>query len=160
MEAALEYQMTPDELAFREHVAGAVFQAGVDGGRWRLLSVSWPSATLAIGAAPRPSSPNEFFFRFDLTSYPANATACPIDLATGQTLAVEMRPKGEIVGHAFRTDWHEGQALYVPWDRLSIVGHPEWMTKHAGKLWSEEEGILSYLRPTHELLTSEDYLGV
>jgi hypothetical protein len=54
----------------------------------------------------------------------------------------------------------EGRALYVPWDRVAIEGHPEWRTKHAGKLWSEEAGILSYLRPTHELLDSEDYEGV
>jgi len=160
MEAALEHQMTPDELALREHVSGAQFQAGVDAGRWRLLSIEWPTATLAISAAPRPTSPEEFYFRFELVDYPSVATACPIDIATRQTLSAEMRPKGEIVGHAFRTDWHEGQALYVPWDRLSIVGHPDWLTKHAGKLWSEEKGIVSYLAPTHELLNSEDYLGV
>lgn len=160
MEAALEHQMTPDELAFREHVAGAEFQAGIDAGRWRLLTVTWPTATIAVGAAPRPDSPAEFFFRFELTGYPAGATACPIDIKTGQTLPAAMRPKGEIVGHAFRLDWHEGRVLYVPWDRLSIEGHPAWLMKHAGKLWSEEVGILSYLRPTHELLNCEDYFGV
>jgi hypothetical protein len=160
MEAAVEHQMTPDELAFREHVLGAKFQAGVDAGRWRLLDITWPTARLAIGAASRADSPEEFFFRFELTGYPAVATACPIDIATGQTLSAEKRPKGELVGWAFRPDWHEGRALYVPWDRLSIVGHPDWPTKHAGKLWSEGEGIVSYLRHTHELLASEDYLGV
>ncbi len=96
MEAALEHQLTPDELAFREHVCGALFQAGVDAGRWRLLSVDWPAATLAISAAARPGSPDEFFFRFELTGYPSIATACPIDSATGQTLSAEMRPKGEL----------------------------------------------------------------
>lgn len=160
MEAALEPQMTPDELAFCEHVSGAPFQAGVDGGRWRLLYIDWPTATLAISAASRPDSPEEFFFRFELADYPSVATACPIDIATGQTLPAEMRPKGEHVGWAFRTDWQEGQALYVPWDRVAIAGHPEWQTKHAGKLWSEEEGIVTHLRFSHELLNSEDYLGV
>jgi hypothetical protein len=160
MEAALEHQMTPDELAFREHVAGAEFQAGLDAGRWRLLSMTWPTAILAVGAGPRAESPREFFFCFDLTAYPANATACPIDISNGQLLPAGRRPKGEIVGHAFRTDWMEGRALYVPWDRIAIEGHPEWRTRHAGKLWSEEAGILSYLRPTHELLDSEDYEGV
>lgn len=158
--AALEPQMSPDELAFCEHVAGARFQAGVDGDRWRLLSIEWPTAILAISAAPRPNSPPEFFFCFELTGYPSIATACPIDIETGQTLPAEMRPKGEIVGQAFRADWQEGRALYVPWDRISIVGHGDWPTKHARELWSEEEGIVSYLRHTHDLLNSEDYLGV
>ncbi|HEX5592953.1 MAG TPA: hypothetical protein VFX35_06365 [Solirubrobacterales bacterium] len=158
MEAALNHQTAPDELAFCEHVAGAEFQAGVDAGRWRLLEVTWPTATLAISAAARPNSPREFFFCFELSGYPAGATARPIDIATGQTLPAEMRPKGEIVGHAFRTDWLE--ALYVPWDRVAIEGHPEWRIRHARKLWNEDLGILSYLRPTHELLNSEDYRGV
>ncbi|HEX7060290.1 MAG TPA: hypothetical protein VF176_10615 [Solirubrobacterales bacterium] len=160
MEAALKPQMTPDELAFCEHISGPHFQAGVDGGRWRVLTIDWPTAKIAISAEARPNSPEEFFFRFELAGYPSIATACPIDIETGQTLSAEMRPKGDLVGWAFRPDWQEGQALYVPWDRLSIVGHPEWLTKHAGKLWSEEEGIVSYLRHTHELLNSEDYLGV
>jgi hypothetical protein len=160
MEAALQPSISPEELAFAEHIVGARFQSGVDDGRWRLVSTTWPTAILAISAASRANSPAEFFFRFQLDGYPSIATAGPIDPKTNQPLTAEMLPKGEIVGSAFRADWQGGQALYVPWDRLSIVGHEEWRTKHGAKLWNEEEGIVSYLRHTHELINSEDYQGV
>jgi hypothetical protein len=158
--AAFEPQMAPDELAFREHAAAALFQQGVDRGYWRLLTVAWPHVVIAISAAPRPDSPEEFFFRFQLDGYPAVGTACPIDIKTNETLQEEKRPKGEIVGFAFRPDWENGEALYVPWDRRAINTHPEWSSKYAGRLWENERGIISYLRRTHDLLNSEDYQGV
>jgi hypothetical protein len=160
MEAAVESQIGPDELAFREHISGALFQAGVDSDRWRLLSITWPTALIAISADPRPNSPKEFFFCFQLDGYPAVATAYPIDPRTNQALPAEQLPKGELIGRAFRSDWNEGRALYVPWDRVAIEGHPEWRSQHPSLLWCEEKGVVSYLRHTHDLLNSEDYLGV
>ena len=161
MEAlAARTDMSPDEAAFLADIEAAKFQAGVDRGRWHLISIDWPTAVIAISAAPRTGAPGEFCFRFMLDGYPEGATACPIDPENGQTLAANQRPKGELVSFAFRFDWENGEALYVPWDRRAIVGHQEWKLRYPSKLWIPEEGIVSYLRRTHDLLNSEDYEGV
>ena len=153
-----EAPMAPDEAAFRADIAGARFQQGVDRGRWRLVSLEWPYAVIAISSAPRENGPSEFFLRFQLEGFPGNPTACPWDPETNALLAPEKRPKGDRVGMAFRSDWE--QALYVPWDRLAIVGHDAWRTRHPGQLWDPTEGISCYLRHTHSLLNDEDYEGV
>lgn len=161
MEAlALEESMAPDESAFRAHLAGARFQQGVDRGRWRLVTLQWPIAVIAVTSAARQEAPSEFFLRFQLEGYPAGATAAPWDLENDELLSPEKRPKGERVERAFRTDWEEGKSLYVPWDRVAFAGHGDWPNKYPGQLWKQEEGISCYLRHTHNLLNDEDYQGV
>ena len=43
----------PDERAVRAHLCSARFQSGVDGGRWRLISIAWPHVFVAVAAARR-----------------------------------------------------------------------------------------------------------
>jgi len=153
-----EAPMAPDEAAFRADIAAPRFLQGVDRGRWRLVTLDWPHAVIAITSAPRENGPSEIALRFQLEGFPQNPTACPWDLETDAPLAPEKRPKGDRAGMAFRHDWQE--ALYVPWDRIAIEGHGAWPARHAGQLWDPDEGISCYLRHTHSLLNDEDYEGV
>ena len=111
---------------FREHVTSARFQEGVERGRWQMVGdIAWPVVMIAIAAGPRGRSPSKYVLRFDLTGYPETApTATPWNLDTRDALEPALRPKGEQVGHIFRTDWENGQALYAPFDRVALDSHP------------------------------------
>ena len=161
MEAlAREEPIAPDEAAFRAHLAGAYFQDGVERGRWRLVEINWPHALIAVSAAPRDNGPMEFVLRFQLDGYPAMPTATPWDPETDQQLAGDRRPKGVRVGQAFRPDWQNGSALYVPCDRVSCSGHSDWPTRYPSHCWDPTVGIACYLRLVHDLLNDDDYEGV
>src|SRR5690606_18657034 len=141
---------TPDERTFRAHLERAQFQAGVDRGRWRVVSVSWPHAVIAVAAAPQPNSPAEFHLRFDLTGYPRQApTATPWDSGTGTVLAAQKRPRGEIVGVVFRADWNNGVALYAPYDRVALGSHRDWAAKYPGDAWTSDRDITFVLGHLH-----------
>lgn len=151
----------PDEAAFREHLAHARYQSGVDRGRWRLVEIEWPHAIFVVSAAARPESPDEFALRFQLDGYPQRLpTAGAWHLDEGRYLTAAERPKGVRAGQAFRTDWQNGTALYVPCDRLAIEGHGDWATRYPNWIWDPQEGITRYLRLVHEILNDEDYEGV
>lgn len=139
----------------RAHLLRPEFQAARAAGRWRVLDIDWPSALIAVSAAARPNSPDEFVLRFDLTGYPSQApTAIPFDLETGARLTPEKLPKGpRLSGNmAFRPDW---PGLYLPVDRSAINGH-NWRTWR----WDDSRDISFYLRLVHELLNAEDYAGI
>lgn len=153
--------MTPDERAFRAHLEGAPFRAGVTDGRWWLIQISWPIVFIAVRAAHRESSPDAFILRFDLTNYPASGpTAAPWDVVTAALMGDAGRPKGERVGMAFRTNWEGGRALYVACDRVAFAGHEGWAAQHRQWIWNDTKDITHYLRLVSELLTDEDYRGV
>ncbi len=150
----------PDGRAFRAHVAAGAFLRGTARGRWRLLSVAWPYAVIAVSAAPRDGSPLEYGFRFELTNYPqVPPTAQPWDLARDATLEPGRWPTGRhrLLG-AFNPGWNAA-ALYLPCDRLAIAGHDAWRTQHPHMIWSPTGDITQYLRILHELLNSADYSG-
>lgn len=154
--------MSPAERVFRSHLQAGPFVSGVDRGRWRLLSIAWPFAVIAVSAADRPSGPKEYALRFELSNYPQSPpTACPWDPEAERRLPPEHRPHGKHrVPMAFRTDWKDGQCLYLPVDRGAIEGHDGWRKKHPEMIWSPRGDICQYLRLVHELLNSEDYTGV
>jgi hypothetical protein len=155
-----ERVVPPDERVFRAHVAGARFQSRVDRGDWHLIEIEWPHALIAVSAAERQNGPEEFVFRFELSGYPTTTpTATPWDSETNAVLPPAKRPKGYRVGMAFRTDWNEGLALYVPYDRVAIDSHPNWRTQHPRYLWDATKDITFYLRNVHDLLNNEDYEG-
>ncbi len=113
----------PDERIFRAHIAAPAFQLGVETGRWRLVSVAWPNALVAVRAATRENCPGEFSLRFDLTNYPAAApTATPWDTATDSMLPAHLRPKGNRVGMAFRSDWLRISLISPLW--FAGIRHP------------------------------------
>ena len=119
--------IAPDERAVRAALKSAVFQSGVDSGRWRLVSFDWPVGVFAVSAAARNNSPAEYGLRIDFTGYPQQApTAEPWSLERGERLAPYERPKGERAAATFRCDWEQGRALYAPWDRIALTTHPNW----------------------------------
>lgn len=153
--------MAPDERALRAALETAGYQSGVDGCRWRLVSLEWPVGIFAVSAAERMGSPSEYGLRVDLSEYPQQApTATPWDLNLNAVLAPERRPNGSRVGHVFRTDWEDGEALYAPWDRKGLSSHSEWAQDHPADAWHPERDIAFFLGRVHELLNTDDYAGL
>ncbi len=153
--------LLPDERTFQAHLGRPSFTAGVDRCQWRLIEVAWPEAFMSVRAGPRPGAPDDFFFRFDLTGYPTTApTAAPWDMNSAELLAPAMRPKGEIIGSVFRADWEGGRALYAPFDRVALNGHPDWRTRYPAQSWNETEDIAFYLQQLWRLLNDDDYVGL
>jgi hypothetical protein len=151
----------PDERKLRSDLAAPAFVLGAEAGRWRLVSIAWPNAVIAVTAARREESPKEFFLRFDLTRYPLDApTATPWDPDAETMLPAEKRPKGNRVGMVFRSDWESGKALYIPCDRVAFRGHEAWAQQHSQWAWAPGKDITLYLRLVHQRLNDPDYLGV
>ena len=153
--------MQPDERVFRAHLEAGPFQSGVDRGRWRLLSIGWPYALIAISAATRERAPGEYTLRFECSDYPQRApTAQPWDVERGMPLEPQYWPAGRVrVPLAFNPSWKDGQCLYLPCDRLSIEGHDPWRNQHPAMIWSPAGDITLYLRIVYDLLNSADYTG-
>ena len=153
--------MAPDERAVRADLRSARFQLGVDGGRWRLLSFDWPVGLFAVAAADRAGSPVEYALRVDFSGYPQRApTATPWDVDCNELLSADKRPKGYRVGRVFRCNWNDGQALYAPWDRVALEGHPNWANDHVIFAWHAQRDIAFFLGCVYELLNDDDYTGV
>src|SRR5437870_125946 len=123
---------TPDAQAFHHDVESAVFLSGEKRGRWRLIRIAWPFAVIAVRARDQ----SEYFFRFDCKNYPALApTAQPWSSQVDAPAAPPEWPKGTgRVAAVFRSDWKGGTALYLPCDRVSIDGHPNWRTEYPSML--------------------------
>ena len=156
-----ERLMAADEQVFRAHLEAGPFQSGVDRGRWRLLSLKWPFALVAIQADDRVGGPAEYALRFECTNYPQMApTAQPWDAEQNSPLTPARWPNGKTrVPLAFNPGWKAGQCLYLPCDRLSIEGHDAWRTQHPSMIWTPTSDITQYLRIVHDLLNSSDYSG-
>lgn len=155
--------LRPDERVFRDHVSSARFQDGVDRGRWRVVGdIEWPSVLIAVTAGPRDNAPKEFFLRFDLTGYPVSApTATPWNLMAGAVLEEDQRPKGELVGQVFRSDWEEGKALYAPFDRVALDRyHPDWRQIYPRQAWNAKRDLVWVLQNLHKMLNDDDYTGI
>lgn len=151
----------PDELKFREHVEGGGFRAGELAGRWRLLSLEWPRALVAVSAAERPGSPGEFVLRLTLTGYPASGpTAAPWDVEHDTVLASALRPKGGRASTVFRTNWERGEHLYAPWDGFALSRHQNWLSEAPELCWNSGRDIAFFLARVHDVLNAPDYVGV
>jgi hypothetical protein len=152
----------PDRLLLEADLAASEFRAGEIEGRWRPGTIAWPHVIIAVAAPPRPQGPAEFAFRFECTGYRQTpATAQPWDLRTSGPLAPKDWPTGRsIVPSVFRPEWREGRCLYLPCDRLSIEGHPNWIAEHPSRLWNSKRGIICYLEQLYDLFHQGDYSGV
>lgn len=153
-----------DEECFREHLVSFDFREGAELGKWGLHedeTVRWPHAVIWVAAAPRGENPLRYYLFFNLDHYPMTGpTAYVWDCEKQAKLELAKWPKGTgNVQMVFRTNWNDAVALYAPWDRLAADGHPEWPGKHPGLLWTPKHTIVNYLRPTHELLNSDEYHG-
>lgn len=154
--------MRPDEQVFHAHLAGGPFQSGVDRGRWRLVSVNWPHAVIAVSAAARANAPAEYAFRFELSNYPVTPPTAQLWDEAAQTQLPDRRwpGGGGRIAHAFNPGWKGGTCLYLPCDRHSIEGHDGWRTQHPEMIWSPAGDITQYLKIIYDLLHSEDYTGL
>jgi hypothetical protein len=153
--------LDPDERAFRQHVAAARFQIHVDRAHWRVAGDSWPHPVIAVRASPRTGAPAEVALRFDLNGYPVTApTSAPWDVQANAPLAHELWPTGGRVAVAFNPNWNGGTAIYIPCDRLAIVGHDAWRDAHRAYLWDPTKDIVDYLKVIHDLLHSPEYSGI
>ncbi len=151
----------PDERAMDAHLRHARFRAGIDAGCWRVISYDWPRSMIAISAAPREDAPEEFVFSFELSGYPqAGPTACMWDLEADNVLAAAKRPKGFRAERVFRADWEDGKALYAPWDRVALAGHPDWPARYPREAWNSKRDLAFYLEEVHDILNAEDYEGI
>ena len=150
---------SPAEACLREHLEGAAFQLGVCRGRWRLVSLDFPVALIAVAAAERAGAPSEYVLRFDFTDYPnSSPTALPWDIATKQQLAANRWPNGhKYVPAVFNPSRN---ALYLPTDRLALPGHDQWRAQHAHLIWTRTSEVTLYLAEVSRLLNSDDYTGV
>jgi hypothetical protein len=151
----------PDERAFRAHVDAGRFMTGVDRGRWELVEIVWPTALINVSAAPRDGAPDHYLLRFDLSGYPTTAATAGLWNAEEQRLLTAAeRPKVRLTPSPFRDDWGNGQALYLPCDRIAIVGHANWAVEHPDELWDPAQGISKYLQIVYRLLNDDGYVGV
>jgi hypothetical protein len=153
--------IAPDEAAFRAHTGGGRFLAGVDAGEWGRPETCWPHAIIAVSAAERDGSPDEYFLRFLLSGYPnVGATACVWNADEGRMAMEAERPKVRFSPSPFRTDWRNGEALYLACDRVAADTHSDWPQKYPGDLWDPKRGISKYLISVHEILHSDAYTGI
>ncbi|MGE0372907.1 MAG: hypothetical protein AB7Q01_13565 [Gammaproteobacteria bacterium] len=150
-------QFSPAEAVFHGHLAGGAFRLGAAGGRWRLVSVSWPYAVFAIRAVDGV----EYGFRFDCEGYPQNAPTGRLwDVDRDVPLPSKRWPTGhDRIPRAFNPGWKNGTCIYLPCDRQSIEGHANWFHEHPGLVWNPSVGVVHYLRVLHDLLNSGDYGG-
>jgi hypothetical protein len=155
--AESEHIAGSDEIAVRAHLASGRFLAGVAAKRWRLIDLSWPIAIIAIRAATRANSPDEWTFRFDLTGYKQlTPTAKLWDVTVGQRPADQNYPKGERVQEVIRPGL---EYLYSAYDRQALAGHPEWLTTYARSAWNATRDLTFVLDKLSDLLTGDDYVG-
>lgn len=148
--------MGPDQRAFEADLAKPTFRLGVAQNRWRHIEAQWPFALFAVTARDGI----EHILRLNCSDYPqAPPTGGPWDPQANTILAFDRWPRGRggRLSAVFRTDWQGGAALYLPCDRVSIAGHPNWRTEMPSKIWRPHDGISQYLELVHELLNCRDY---
>ncbi len=157
--------MSLGEECFREHLAGFDFNEGVGAGKWGIFDderVVWPKVVMWVSAPERGTAPRRHYLCFDLSGYPtAGPTACSWDHEKAVKQEAAGRPTGTgDVKIAFRVDWEDGKSLYCPWDSFPVSSHSDWPAKYPGLVWAPGHTIVNYLRPTYELLNSDEYTGI
>ncbi len=152
----------PDRALLEQDLAGPCIRCGEIEGKWRHVATAWPHVVFGVAAPPRPNAPTEYGFRFECSGYrQIPATAQPWHIAANQPLAAPLWPKGgPIFSSVFRPEWRQGQCLYLPCDRLSIEGHPNWRAEHPSRLWQPKRGLICYLEQLHDLFFGSDYSGL
>lgn len=146
----------PDERALRDDIAKPAFRLGEFDGKWRLADVRWPYLYVYVVAADDV----EWLLRLDCAGFPQSPpTGGPWDSERDAVLSFDQWPKGQggRLSAVFRPDWKGGTALYLPCDRLSVVGHDNWRSETPSKIWRPSDGVSQYLELVHALLQSQDY---
>jgi hypothetical protein len=126
--------------------------AGADAGRWHIVGIDEQFLYVEVQVG---DSTDFIGLRIDYVDYPTTAPAGVIwDIEAGELLPPERWPVGAAAESVFRKDWSvsNGGALYAPWDRIAIPGHPDWAAAHPGKIWTPARTIAHYLRETRRVL--------
>lgn len=140
-----------DRLAL--DLESARFRAGAARGRWTLLGLEWPQLFVRVASW----FGDGVVLKMDCSDYPHQPpTAMPWDVERSARLDFARWPRGGRVAKVFRPDWKDGTALYLPCDRLSIEGHPNWLSEFPSYIWQPERGVVQYLEIVHELLQSHE----
>lgn len=147
--------MAPDEQSLRADLASARFLSGEDRNRWQFKKLEWPFAYINVIARDR----REYTLRLDCSGFPTTPpTGTFWDLSTNNKLNFDKWPQGgERLQLAFKPGWKNGDALYIPCDRESIVGHDCWFAQYPQLIWKPAKGISHYLEVVYDLLQSRDY---
>ena len=147
--------MNPDECALRADLEGARFLAGQDRGRWRLRAIEWPFVLVDVIARDH----RVFLLRLNCAGFPHTPpTGAFWDANANAKLPAACWPQGgERIRLAFNPSWKDGNALYIPCDRESVVGHDAWPAQYPQLIWRPARGISHYLEVVHDLLQSRDY---
>jgi hypothetical protein len=141
------------EKLLQEHLQSASFLSGQARGRWKLIVVTWPHALVEVFARDGRG----FMLRFDCTGYPdVPPTATVWDVERDGLLDPAHWPRGGRVSQAFNPGWKNGSALYLPCDRQSIEGHPNWHNEYPWMIWKPARGLTQYLEAVYELLQSHE----
>lgn len=148
--------MQPDEIVLRADLVSARFLSGEDRNRWQLRDLQWPYLIVDVIARDNRS----YTFRLECSGYPANApTGTFWDLDTNTRLSFDRWPTGgERIQLAFKPGWKDGNALYIPCDRESFIGHDAWISQYPQIIWNPTRGITLYLEVVFDLLQSRDYV--
>jgi hypothetical protein len=135
------------------HLCSGRFLAGAAKNRWRLIDLMWPLVFIEVCACDG----RRFTIRYECSGYPDIApTGTLWDLTSGQQLGAERWPRGGRVSNVFNPNWKGGTALYIPCDRESIPGHPNWQSEHPWLIWNPSRGLLQYIEAVCELLQSKE----
>ncbi len=144
------------ERRLRDDLAAAPVQVGVLRGQWRIERLEWPYLHVTVAASERATRELALGLRVDVSDYPSVPTASPWDIDADCLLPGERRPTGGRATMAFRADWEEGRALYLPVDRVALTGHPDWPRQYARHTWDPERGIVVLLTLVYEILNEAD----
>ena len=153
----------PDQEMFESQLLLASFQAGLDRRKWMNVNQErWPNWVVEIKAADRTNAPQVFAFKFNLENYPEQAPTAQLwDVKRSKRLDVNLWPKGNARFCAvFNPQWREGEALYLPCDRLAIQGHDNWKGEHPELIWNPQKKITFYLDIIYDYLNSSCYSGL
>ena len=149
--------MAPDQQALSADLTSARFLSGEDRNRWKLQKVEWPYLYVTVNA----HDTHDFTLRLNCNGFPSvPPTGTFWNLAANIRLDFTQWPRGsERLSLAFRSDWKNGNALYIPCDRESIEGHDGWVTQYPQLIWNPTKGISHYLEIVHDLLQSHENIA-
>lgn len=139
-----------------QHLKSGRFLAGVASGRWRVVGSQFPHLFIEITARDG----RKVTLRFTCADYPAQPpTAAPWDMGSNGLLAAAKWPKGGRVTQVFNPGWKGGTALYIPCDRQSIEGHPNWHNEYPWLIWQPAKGLIQYIEAVFEILQSNELVA-
>lgn len=141
----------PAEQRIAAELLRESFIRGVEMGRWKLISRTFPTIDIAISATEPNGEASEYVFHFELTNYPAQPPKVRIwDPASNGPLANNKRPQGNSrVVRAFQC-WGD-DTVYRPWERCTGP-HSSNAINMPHLAWRSDRDFLFILEDLHGIL--------